>query len=204
MYAEIPTQERWPVAATKYSERLSVVTMSESLATATGRSLPASPFVNECQELGSEFCVVSDAERFVESSLFSNHDVSSALIKYRHLVKALHFTNQKTKATHKCMMRFIFKLPSNPADLAMLMKMSLFLIDYMSRLRLSAASRQGVEKRREQLLISEQKEKRQEALQQKKEKEWSTLTDEQKKKRLEREKMRKIKKRAGALKIQVG
>jgi hypothetical protein len=172
--------------------------------TSTYNDVTSSPFVHDCQELGSDFCVVSDADRFIESHLFSQPDVASALIKYRHLVKSLHFTNQETKSTHKCIMRFIFKLPEVPEELTTLMKMSIFLMDFMSRLRLSAAARQGVEKRREQLLISEKKEKRQEALQQKKEKEWSTLTDEQKKKRLEREKMRKIKKRVSAMKIQVG
>jgi hypothetical protein len=156
----------------------------------------------DCPEFGKDFCLVTDGDRSMISAIFGQHrEVASTLKKYSGLIKSVHLTDQKQASTHAKCLRFVFVLPEDVSQLKTLLKMTLFLIDFLANYKHSPKVKSSVEFSRLKSAGSNNQKKRQEKLQQKKDKEWSEMTEEQKKKKLEREKMRKLKKRAGQMKV---
>jgi len=84
----------------------------------------------------SDFVVVTDCEWLISSLL--PKEVMSTLTTYKSQLLSIHFTDQNDlyASKYKKILRFQFKLPSDPQILTTCVRMCFFLIDHVAKTRI--------------------------------------------------------------------
>jgi hypothetical protein len=165
-------------------------------------------------DLSEWFAVIAESED--AASLVLSKQVASSIAKYHKLVRLIHISDHFQHVTYKRMMRFelVLPAPEQMEELVTLMRMIIFLIDYLPTVKLPPAAKARADKKRAKAAEDEAKNlhaQRQEAAQQKKlekkakdKEKLKDLPPEQQARAEEREARRVRKKKMGKLKVVYG